>query len=240
MKLFNHTWTLLKRGSKFGTCHFNLHKSTKIKMAKPNVVFVLGAPGSGKGTQCSKIVEKFGFVHLSAGICVFWINEMLNWCVGFIAGDLLRDERNSPGSEFGDLIENHITNGTIVPVAITCSLLERAMNQSSKNDFLIDGFPRWSPNPCCIWVTQEDENFLFYMITEMKTTWMGGMIQWEIESIWSLFFSSTVTKKFALKGFCNEKCNTQSCGFFTILNHFAGACHVERPGRAELMTMKNP
>ncbi len=37
------------------------------KMAKPNVVFVLGAPGAGKGTQCQKIVDRFGFVHLSAG-----------------------------------------------------------------------------------------------------------------------------------------------------------------------------
>ena len=34
---------------------------------KPNVVFVLGAPGSGKGTQCQNIVEEFGYVHLSAG-----------------------------------------------------------------------------------------------------------------------------------------------------------------------------
>lgn len=28
---------------------------------------VLGGPGSGKGTQCSKIVEKFGYTHLSTG-----------------------------------------------------------------------------------------------------------------------------------------------------------------------------
>ena len=34
---------------------------------KPNVVFVLGAPGSGKGTQCQNIVDEFGYVHLSAG-----------------------------------------------------------------------------------------------------------------------------------------------------------------------------
>ena len=38
-----------------------------VKMAKPNVVFVLGAPGAGKGTQCKKIVDTYGFVHLSAG-----------------------------------------------------------------------------------------------------------------------------------------------------------------------------
>jgi hypothetical protein len=29
------------------------------------ILFVLGGPGAGKGTQCSKLVEKFGFVHLS-------------------------------------------------------------------------------------------------------------------------------------------------------------------------------
>jgi len=96
-------------------------------MGKPNVMFVLGGPGAGKGTQCAKIVEQFGHVHLSAG-------------------DLLRAERASPGSQYGELIEHHITNGTIVPVEITCSLLERAMTESDKNDFLIDGFPRNEDN----------------------------------------------------------------------------------------------
>ncbi|XP_022239109.1 UMP-CMP kinase-like isoform X3 [Limulus polyphemus] len=90
---------------------------------KPTIVFVLGAPGAGKGTQCEKIVNEFGFVHLSAG-------------------DLLREERNTPGSEYGELIENHIRNGTIVPVEITCNLLENAMNKSETKKFLIDGFPR--------------------------------------------------------------------------------------------------
>lgn len=90
---------------------------------KPSVFFVLGAPGSGKGTQCSNIVEKYNFVHLSAG-------------------DLLREERNTPGSPYGSLIETHIRNGTIVPVEITCSLIERAMHSHIQNFFLIDGFPR--------------------------------------------------------------------------------------------------
>jgi len=96
-------------------------------MALPNVIFVLGGPGAGKGTQCTRIVEKFGYVHLSAG-------------------DLLRAERAAPASQFGELIEHHITNGTIVPVEITCSLIERAMNESEKSDFLIDGFPRNEDN----------------------------------------------------------------------------------------------
>lgn len=52
---------------------------------KPKVVFVLGGPGAGKGTQCMNIVKHFGYVHLSAG-------------------DLLREEQKNPGSQFGKLI----------------------------------------------------------------------------------------------------------------------------------------
>ncbi|CAG9824738.1 unnamed protein product [Phaedon cochleariae] len=93
-----------------------------VKM-QPKVVFVLGGPGAGKGTQCQRIVETFGYVHLSAG-------------------DLLREERSQPNSQFGELIDNYIKEGKIVPVEITCSLLDNAMKASGKDKFLIDGFPR--------------------------------------------------------------------------------------------------
>jgi len=42
-------------------------EQTKSVEKKPQVVFILGGPGAGKGTQCQKIVEEFSFVHLSAG-----------------------------------------------------------------------------------------------------------------------------------------------------------------------------
>ncbi|XP_008922579.2 UMP-CMP kinase [Manacus vitellinus] len=76
--------------------------------------------------------QKYGYTHLSAG-------------------DLLRDERKRPGSQYGELIENYIKEGEIVPVEITISLLKRAMDQtmaanSQKNKFLIDGFPRNEDN----------------------------------------------------------------------------------------------
>ena len=58
---------------------------------------------------------------------------------------MLRAERSS-GSADGDLIEHHITNGTIVPVEITCKLLTNAMKDSGKTHFLIDGFPRNKDN----------------------------------------------------------------------------------------------
>lgn len=35
--------------------------------SRPTVLFVLGGPGAGKGTQCAKLVSECGFVHLSAG-----------------------------------------------------------------------------------------------------------------------------------------------------------------------------
>eukprot|EP00163_Fabomonas_tropica_P019988 TRINITY_DN350_c0_g1_i2.p1 TRINITY_DN350_c0_g1~~TRINITY_DN350_c0_g1_i2.p1 ORF type:complete len:218 (+),score=60.82 TRINITY_DN350_c0_g1_i2:88-654(+) len=87
------------------------------------VVFVLGGPGSGKGTNCEQLAEKFGFKHLSAG-------------------DLLRAERNASDSEVGKMIAEYIKEGKIVPKEVTIGLLAKAMKESDAKLFLIDGFPR--------------------------------------------------------------------------------------------------
>ncbi len=107
--------------------------------ADVTVVFVLGGPGSGKGTQCARLVaEQPGWAHLSAG-------------------DLLRAEQTRPGSQFGALIRDCIRDGAIVPLEVTVALLENAMAERLAGDggddgdnkkkekttrFLIDGFPR--------------------------------------------------------------------------------------------------
>lgn len=91
-----------------------------------SVVFVLGGPGLGKGTQCKRLVQDKGFVHLSAG-------------------DLLREEEKRVGSKYGELIAKCIKEGTIVPQEVTVALLERSIGNAYKNGktrFLIDGFPR--------------------------------------------------------------------------------------------------
>lgn len=63
-----------------------------------------------------------------------------------LAGDLLRAEQKRPGSKYGELINNYIRDGLIVPMEVTITLLENAMKeamQTSKTTrFLIDGFPR--------------------------------------------------------------------------------------------------
>jgi len=91
------------------------------------VLFVLGGPGAGKGTQCANLVRDYGFKHLSAG-------------------DLLREEQDRPGSQFGAMIKDYIREGQIVPMEVTIQLLENAMTgtikESGNRKFLIDGFPR--------------------------------------------------------------------------------------------------
>lgn len=91
------------------------------------VLFVLGGPGAGKGTQCANLVRDYGFKHISAG-------------------DLLREEQARPGSPYGEMIKDIITNGQIVPMEVTIQLLENAMQATIKANgnrkFLIDGFPR--------------------------------------------------------------------------------------------------
>ncbi|PYH78875.1 uridylate kinase [Aspergillus uvarum CBS 121591] len=109
--------------------------SPRFSPTTTTVVFVLGGPGSGKGTQSANLVRDYGFTHLSAG-------------------DLLRAEQVREGSQAGELIRTYIREGKIVPMEITVKLLSDAMaetlaagtnpaaNAGSKPRFLVDGFPR--------------------------------------------------------------------------------------------------
>ena len=94
------------------------------------MLFILGPPGTGKGTQCGKLVKEKGFIHLSAG-------------------DLLREEKDKKDSPDGKIIENCIKEGKIVPVKVTVTLLWKAIEKNvleKKNIFLVDGFPRNKDN----------------------------------------------------------------------------------------------
>ncbi|PWA87605.1 UMP-CMP kinase [Artemisia annua] len=85
-----------------------------------------GGPGVGKGTQCTRIAETYGFTHLSVG-------------------DLLRNEISST-SEYGDMILETITKGKIVSSEVTVKLLKKAIETSEADRFLVDGFPRTEEN----------------------------------------------------------------------------------------------
>ena len=42
-------------------------RDLKKLLGNPKIIFVLGGPASGKGTQCERIVQEFGFTHISTG-----------------------------------------------------------------------------------------------------------------------------------------------------------------------------
>ena len=100
--------------------------TTAASSSTPTVVFVLGGPGAGKGTQCANIVRDYKFTHLSAG-------------------DLLRAHMKS-GTADGNMVAQMIKDGKIVPSSVTVNLLLAAMEKSGSNRFLIDGFPRNKEN----------------------------------------------------------------------------------------------
>merc|ERR1712168_147891 len=90
--------------------------------SNPKIIFILGGPGSGKGTQCEKIKQKYNYDHLSTG-------------------DLLRDVVKS-GSELGIKIQAIMTAGQLVSDDLILCLVKDAISKCNKNGVLIDGYPR--------------------------------------------------------------------------------------------------
>jgi len=92
----------------------------------PNVVFVLGGPGAGKGTMCELAELQLGWTHLSTGT-------------------LLRDAREAGGATAA-IIDECLVAGQLVPNEIVVALLTQAMERvtrtTGKRNFLLDGFPR--------------------------------------------------------------------------------------------------
>lgn len=171
------------------------------KSENPKVLFVLGGPGAGKGTQCALIVENYKhWSHISAGDC-------------------LREERMDPNSKDGELINSIIKEGKIVPSEITVSLVKKAMDAQRKDGktcFLIDGFPRNLGN-CNAWEAVIGEKatvlgVLFYEASEieMEKRLIGrgatsGRVDDNIESIRKRFRTyieetKPIIERFATKG----------------------------------------
>ncbi|XP_023666877.2 adenylate kinase isoenzyme 1 [Paramormyrops kingsleyae] len=94
------------------------------KLKDSKIIFVVGGPGSGKGTQCEKIVAQYGYTHLSSG-------------------DLLRAEVSS-GSERGKQLSAIMQRGELVPLDTVLDMIKEAMiaKVDVSKGFLIDGYPR--------------------------------------------------------------------------------------------------
>ncbi len=86
-------------------------------------IILLGAPGSGKGTQASMISERYGLPHISTG-------------------DIFRANIKA-GTDIGKVAESYIKAGKLVPDEVTCEIVKRRLaEEDCKNGYLLDGFPR--------------------------------------------------------------------------------------------------
>lgn len=86
-------------------------------------VVIFGAPGSGKGTQSERIVEKFGINHISTG-------------------DVLRAEIKN-GTELGKTAKGYIDQGQLIPDELMIDILASVFDSfKDSKGVIFDGFPR--------------------------------------------------------------------------------------------------
>ena len=89
-------------------------------------IVIFGAPGSGKGTQSARIVEKYGVSHISTG-------------------DVLRAEIKK-GSELGKVAKGYIDQGQLLPDALIIDILASVLDPlKDSRGVIFDGFPRTIP-----------------------------------------------------------------------------------------------
>ncbi|MFC1652940.1 adenylate kinase [Planctomycetota bacterium] len=85
-------------------------------------IVLLGAPGSGKGTQCKRVVDQYGVAHLSSG-------------------DILRKERKD-GTDLGQQAQSYMDSGALVPDDLIIEMMVKAVCSAPDAGYVLDGFPR--------------------------------------------------------------------------------------------------
>lgn len=91
-------------------------------------IVIFGAPGSGKGTQSDKIIERYGLYHISTG-------------------EVLRKQM-AQGTELGKLAEEYISQGHLIPDELMLKVLAHELDnhpEEVKKGVIFDGFPRTIP-----------------------------------------------------------------------------------------------
>jgi adenylate kinase len=87
---------------------------------------LLGAPGSGKGTQAALLVKEFGLPHIATG-------------------DLFRENLKNQ-TELGKLAKSYMDRGQLVPDEVTANMMQERLSRADVDKgFILDGFPRTVP-----------------------------------------------------------------------------------------------
>lgn len=90
-------------------------------------IVIFGAPGSGKGTQSARLIDKYGLYHISTG-------------------ELLRDHIRR-GTELGRTADAFISKGQLIPDDLMIQILDDTLEREAKGKrgVVFDGFPRTIP-----------------------------------------------------------------------------------------------
>lgn len=91
-------------------------------------IVIFGAPGSGKGTQSDRIIQRYGLYHISTG-------------------EVLRDQI-ARGTELGRLADSYISQGHLIPDDLMLKVLADELDrhpQEVEKGVIFDGFPRTIP-----------------------------------------------------------------------------------------------
>ncbi len=84
---------------------------------------LFGPPGAGKGTQSEKLIQKYGFIHISTG-------DLFRW-------------HAKHDTALGKQVKEIMNSGLLVPDEITISMLKEELDKNPQaRGFLFDGFPR--------------------------------------------------------------------------------------------------
>lgn len=84
---------------------------------------IFGPPGAGKGTQSEKLIQQYGFVHISTG-------DLFRW-------------HTKNDTALGKRVKEIMNSGALVPDEITISMLKEELDKNPEaKGFLFDGFPR--------------------------------------------------------------------------------------------------
>ena len=101
-------------------------QQTPVNDEKPKIVFVIGGPGCGKGTQCKRIVKNFEYESFSTG-------------------DLLRQYVKDKKEGYEE-IENQMKEGKLISSTTLMKVLKEYIVHSRNKKILVDGYPRNQEN----------------------------------------------------------------------------------------------
>ena len=111
---------------------------------------IFGAPGSGKGTQSEKLIDRYGLTHISTG-------------------DVLRKEI-AAGSELGKIADSFISQGQLIPDDLMVDILANVLdsNQETTKGVIFDGFPRTIPQAKALKKMLEERNSKVHAVVGLE------------------------------------------------------------------------